>query len=172
MIRRAVTTDSSAIAATHIASWQTTYPGQIPEEYLRDMSIARRAAAWEFSFSMSGHSVFVAPTQCDQQVKGFVSVGPSRDEDAIANESGAIYALYLREEFKNQGLGRALWDQGVMTLAESGFTTVTMWVMASNDRARSFCERIGAKLDGGAKNIEIGGSEVLEVRYQLSIFAS
>jgi ribosomal protein S18 acetylase RimI-like enzyme len=172
MIRRAITTDSSAIAATHVSSWRTTYPGQIPEEYLRDMCVARRAAAWEFSFGMRDHSVFVAPTQCEHEIKGFISVGPSRDEDAIANGSGAIYALYLREEFKNQGLGRALWDQGVMTLAESGYTTVSMWVMASNDRARAFCEKMGARLDGGAKHIEIGGSEVLEVRYQLSIFAS
>ena len=172
MIRRAVTTDSSAIAAAHIESWRTSYADQLPAQYLHEMSISRRAAAWELAFRIQGHSVFVAPASDGDLIKGFVSVGPSRDEDAVAGQSGAVYALYLREEFKSRGLGRALWEKGLMTLAEGGFESVSMWVMETNERARIFCERMGARLDGGSKHVEIGGRDVLELRYSVSIFAS
>ncbi|HEY5187376.1 MAG TPA: hypothetical protein VIM19_21360 [Actinomycetes bacterium] len=46
-------------------------------------------------------------------------------------------------------------------------TTVSLWVLADNTRARSFYEAAGFVADGRCQDIEIGGTTVAEVRYVL-----
>ena len=50
-------------------------------------------------------------------------------------------------------------------LERRGFRNATLWVLASNDRARRFYEREGWEADGATKVDEFGTVEMREVRY-------
>ena len=131
--------DARAIAEIHVASWQQGYRGQ-----LRD-----------------GASVLLA--EYADKALGFVSYGPSRDDDAP--ETGAeIYGLYVHPDAWSTGKGQRLHDGALVALGSSGWTVVTLWVLTCNDRARRFYSRHGWQLDGATKVIECDGVTLSEVR--------
>ena len=63
------------------------------------------------------------------------------------------------------GLGRALMTATLSHLAGCGFESATLWVLDTNARARRFYARAGWTADGSAKQDDIGGALVTEVRY-------
>ena len=99
---------------------------------------------------------------------GFVSFGPSRDDDAP--KAGAeIYGLYVHPDAWSTGKGQHLHDGALAALGTSGSTVVTLWVLTSNDRARRFYSRHGWQLNGAAKVIELDGVTLSEVRYKRAL---
>lgn len=74
------------------------------------------------------------------ELVGFASAGPSREEDAPT--ALELYALYVR---------RALWDTGLghrLFTAVAGDAPCTAWVLADNPRALAFYARQGLTPDG------------------------
>ena len=99
---------------------------------------------------------------------GFVSYGPSRDDDAP--ETGAeIYGLYVHPDAWSTGKGQQLHDGALAALGASGSTVVTLWVLTSNDRAQRFYSRHGWQLDGATKVVELDGVTLSEVRYKRAL---
>lgn len=163
LIRDVKTEDIPQIAKTHVQSWQTTYVGQVPQSYLDDLSITKREDSWAEALQNPKHKMFVADQ--DGIVIGFSSFGPSRDEDCLPNV-GELYAIYLTEEHKGVGIGKSLWERTLKALSELGFVEITLWVLDTNHRARSFYEKVGFVLDGKNKTVNIGGEDVVELRYR------
>jgi len=96
---------------------------------------------------------------------GFISFGPSRDEDG--SEKAGIYAIYVLPQFWHQGIGRELLDEAERRL--KGFSAFTLWVLEKNARARRFYEARGFRLDGSRKEDTIGGVLLTELRYEKKI---
>lgn len=167
MIRNAQIEDSRAIAEVHVASWQHTYIGQVPDEYLAGLSVAVREAAWRESFEKEGHRILLA--EDGDLTAGFVSLGPSRDDDADPKTVGEVYAIYLRPENQGRGLGAELWQKAVDLLRASGCAELTVWVLDTNSPARRFYEGRGCFLDGESKKSSIGGKDVVELRYRCKL---
>jgi len=69
-----------------------------------------------------------------------VSIGPTRDNDTDIPLQ--LFALYVRAGYWGTGVGYALFEQAV------GDRAVSLWVLANNERAISFYERQGFRLDG------------------------
>jgi hypothetical protein len=46
VVRRATPEDSRAIATIHVLSWQATYQGVVPAQFLASMSVDRREGVW------------------------------------------------------------------------------------------------------------------------------
>ena len=46
-IRTAVPDDAHPIAHVHVATWQTAYKGQLPDEMLQNLDVDRRRQGWE-----------------------------------------------------------------------------------------------------------------------------
>jgi GNAT superfamily N-acetyltransferase len=63
------------------------------------------------------------------------------------------------------GVGRALIEAGEKHLRELGHTTAILWVLEDNPRARPFYELAGWAADGTAREIELFGFHLPEVRY-------
>ena len=166
-IRTASPEDAVAIADVHVTAWQWAYRGSLPPEKLATIDLTARAAMWQqvLGGEFPDSDVWVA--ERDRRVIGFIASGPSRDDDA-SEDDGEIYAIYLRESDAGQGIGRALLTTAIDALRERGAATVTLWVLASNDRARHFYERAGFGLDGGEKAAPWEGHELHEVRYRLA----
>jgi ribosomal protein S18 acetylase RimI-like enzyme len=87
-----------------------------------------------------------------EPVIGFVTFGPSRDEDTVG--LGEIYALYVDPGRYEAGVGRMLMAHARRRLKEQGFGAAVLWVLLGNERAASFYERESWKPDGATREEE------------------
>jgi ribosomal protein S18 acetylase RimI-like enzyme len=60
-------------------------------------------------------------------------------------------AIYILNDFKNMGIGKALMKVCYREL--SNFNSITVWVLESNEKAIGFYEYEGFKKDGYSKVI-------------------
>src|ERR1700722_12322057 len=154
-IRRATPEDAEAIARVHVESWQTSYRGILPDGFLEDLSVADRTKHWKrnltepesgiagiSSAAPSGHATFVALGP-DKGVVGFCSAGPNRG--GAQTFAGEVYAIYLLDGAKRQGLGRALFLEAARWLATRQLEPLVVWVLADNQRAREFYRALGGR---------------------------
>jgi GNAT superfamily N-acetyltransferase len=158
-VRPAQVGHAEAIAAVHVAAWQHAYQEMLPPELLASLSVESRAQRWrqQLADARGGHTWVVG-----EPVRGFVSVGPSRDDDA-ADDIRELYALYVHPADWGTGLGSRLMTVAAEVLGNGA----TLWVLDANERARRFYERHGWRPDGGRKQ-ETRGAAVLDgVRYRL-----
>ena len=170
MIRCATPSDTNAIARVHVTTWQHAYRGQLPELFLNSLRLSDREQMWSDLVARSAKDVYVATSQSGI-VEGFVHFGDSRDSDAVQGEHGEIFAIYLLPDSARQGKGRALMSLAEGELARRGRKQVSLWVLESNSSARGFYEVMGYQADCAAKEISIGGREVVEMRYQKALRA-
>ncbi len=154
MIRSGTAQDAEGVSRVQVETRQAAYAHVLPQEQLQALSITGRAEQWR------DHPPIVA--EVDGEVVGFVSVGPSRDDDA----DGELYAIYVHPDHWSTGAGRALMEAGEGELRRLGHRNVVLWVLDDNPRARRFYERAEWATDGTKRGIEIFGNEVLEVRYR------
>jgi ribosomal protein S18 acetylase RimI-like enzyme len=163
MVRPARLDDAASIARVQIASWRTTYPGMIPQDFLDSMDEASFVGRWSerLRHETSRRASFVAEE--DGQVVGFATGGTEREGDARYH--GELYAIYVLDDWQGRGLGRELANAVAAALAERGLHSMLVWVLRDNLAARTFYERLGGvyvrehPLDFGA------GFEVMEVSY-------
>ena len=167
-VRSASIADAEAIARVHVLSWQGAYAGLLPESFLRGLSVERRAQFWKHELQNTRVDVFVAEDS-GGRVVGFVSLGPSRDEDAPAG-TGEILTIYVLPEEWGKGHGRRLMEAVVDKARRRGFAAITLWVLEGNERAKRFYSIAGFTPDGAAKSERIQDSiELHEVRYRLEV---
>jgi ribosomal protein S18 acetylase RimI-like enzyme len=167
VVRSATSADCDEIARVQVATWQAAYAGLLPADFLAAMpdSVGQRAARWRTTLAAGDTTVLVVDAnEAGTAMAGFVAVGRSRDDDA-ADDTGELYAIYVDAARWATGLGSALHDAGFAALAAAGYTTATLWVLDTNQRARAFYERHGWSVNCATKHQEIGGVTVNEVRY-------
>lgn len=162
-IRIATVADAAAIAAVHVASWNTSYRGLIDEAYLASIDVAKRTASWTQRLT-TNPAVQTIVAEHAGTIAGFCSAGPNRDATAL-HIRGEVYAIYLLEPAKGQGHGRELFATSLAWLREGGLDPVRVWVFADNPRARTFYERMGGVRVGEPKTIDLGGKAYAEVAY-------
>jgi GNAT superfamily N-acetyltransferase len=163
MLRAAGPGDANAIARVVVESWRATYPGMIPQDFLDRMDAAELSQRWSRRLSdpLVGELTFVIEEA--GRVVGFASGGP--DRDGGWGGRGELYAIYLVPEAQGRGWGRALVIAVAEGLLARGITSMVVWALRANHRARGFYERLGGTylrerlLDFGA------GFDVVEVGY-------
>jgi len=160
LIRDGTRDDAAAIARVHVDSWRHAYRGHLPPEMLANLSVERRTQGWRDLLGDAGSPTLVA--ELDGQIVGFVGVGPSRDEEGLAE----LYAIYLDPTRLGTGVGRALMDAALARLRTLGYPEATLWVIDGNDRAERFYRITGWRLDGARKTEQLGDATVMEVRYR------
>ncbi|MCW2910568.1 MAG: hypothetical protein JWL68_5357 [Actinomycetia bacterium] len=187
MIRPATAGDATQIALVHVRSWQEAYRGLVPQDYLDHLDPADRVARWRrhiqgTDWSRSG--VLVAPagdepagftpagdepagaTPAPAELAGFVSYGPSRDEDADPAVVGEVSTIYVLAEAWGRGLGRRLMSGAVEHLTSAGYSQATLWVLPANARARRFYAAVGWSEDAAVLEDASLGFPLTEVRYR------
>jgi GNAT superfamily N-acetyltransferase len=154
VIRPATADDAEGGARVQVETWQAAYAHALPSEQLQAWSVedaVGRHRAWP--------PTFVA--DLDGEIAGFVSVGTSRDPGT----DGELFAIYVHPVHWSTGMGRKLIEAGEEELRRLGHEEAILWVLNDNPRARRFYERAGWSLDGSARDINIFGFDVSEVRY-------
>ncbi|GGN48718.1 GNAT superfamily N-acetyltransferase [Actinoplanes campanulatus] len=165
-IREATVVDADMLGDVHVRTWQEAYRGKISAQYLAQIDLAQRRQGWRRILQNPGlAATLVAEHEC-QGVVGFIRVSSSRDSDADTRRVGEVYGLYLLPAFWGRGVGRMLMEAGLRRLAQAGYMENTLWVLATNDRARRFYEASGWRPDGATKTDDSHGVPLIEVRYR------
>jgi GNAT superfamily N-acetyltransferase len=167
-VRIAGTRDAAGIGLVHVRSWQATYRGHFPQEFLDGLDPKLRATRWRrFLRQTEDTRSRILVTEQDGELVGFTNVGPSRDPDLA--ELGEVRAIYLLPQHWGRGLGQELMSAGREALTAAGFPAATLWVLDVNDRARHFYEVDGWTTDGAWKQDEGFGFPIREVRYRRAL---
>jgi len=163
-IRAAGPSDAAAIAAVHVRSWQEAYVGIVSSSYLSSLDPERATETWREHLERGpADGVHTWLALDGERLLGFASMGPSRDEDAGRGDL-EIYSIYLDPGTWGHGVARELMRT---LIAEAGDgTRLSLWVLAANERARHFYRRHGFQPDGVERYEEVGGEQLLEVRYR------
>ena len=162
-IRTAIAVDAEQIARVHVASWQQAYQAVLPAEFLDRLSVPKRQAKWADSIAKGLPHILVV--EINGQVVGFSAIGPCRDDGALST-TFEIWAIYLSPSHWSNGHGRELWLASREVLVNRGAHSVSLWVIASNERAIKFYRSAGFVPEASSlKRFELGGVQVEEIRY-------
>ncbi len=143
--------DADELGAVHVEVWRQTYAGIMPADFLAGLDPQSRADRWRAiaSSPREGSQTLVARGD-DGRLLGFVSVGPSRDDDPPTDTE--LYVINLLSEAHGTGLGQSLLDEAL------GDEDATLWVAEDNSRARAFYVRNGFVPEGARSRHEATGA--------------
>ena len=164
-VRPAEPDDAFAVESIRVRGWQIAYRHVFPPARLDALPVDETRWRQRFVEPPAGWSTFVA--EVDEEIVGFASVGPSRDEEGI----GELYAIYVDPDSWSLGAGRALLARAEQELA-SRYTEATLWVLTANPRARRFYEQAGWRADGQVKTERHLGVPSEETRYRKMLSTS
>lgn len=167
MIRKATQEDIPAIAALHIEGWKAAYGGLVDQGYLDGLSIEKRTADWQGWMATGESDILIA--EQDGHTVGFITTGRTKTPPPGSSPirplySAEVYALYLHPDVWRQGIGKALLCQAASNLKAQKHSTLCLWVLDGNARAKAFYEKMGGQ-KVGSKVVEIGPSKVKEACY-------
>ncbi len=172
-VRAATPDDADDIVRINVHAWQRAYTGIVPRDVLDAMEVEGRVERYRYRMRHSpGFEHLIAAD--DEKVVGYVCLGNYRigqqQDGALHRLVGEVTAIYVDPPRWGTGAGKALMDAGLHRLAERGFTSVRLWVLAANHQARGFYERAGFAADGATAGYPVArpdGSviELPELRY-------
>jgi GNAT superfamily N-acetyltransferase len=160
LVRRADVDDAAAIARVHVESWQTTYRGLLPDDFLDSLTEGRYRERWLRSLGDEATRVYVA--EDNHEVVAFASGG--RERAGEGEYSGELYAIYVLEKAQRQGHGMGLVRAVIGGLREMGLSDMIVWVLRENSPARMFYERLGGSYVR-MQPVTIGSVVLQEVSY-------
>lgn len=167
IVRIAEPGDAMEVARVHVKAWQVAYRGLMADAYLDAIDPAQRAATYDFSHRDSTKPRTIVAAK-GRAILGFATTAPASDLDGL--RCGELCALYVDPACWGEGVGRALIAAARSHLADAGFGTAVLWVLAGNTRADTFYRRDGWRPDGVSRTLSVWGVTVDEVRYVRSFF--
>lgn len=139
-IRPATLADARIIAEVNVAVWRSAYRGIISDGFLDSrLSVDGKVEDWTQALRAGALGATLL-AEDDGVAIGYASGGPGRGRTSA---DGELYAIYIRPEHHQLGLGRRLVAGVVRHLRDRGRTTLLVWVLAGNRPARRFYEALG-----------------------------
>lgn len=169
LLRPAEPADAMSVAQVHVRSWQTGYRGLLPDAYLDGLRPEERAQRYDFATEdVRAPATMVAID--DGRICGFATTSPARDSDVRA--CGELCALYVDPEWWGHGVGAALICAARARLAEQGFRSAVLWLLAGNARAERFYRMDKWAPDGLRRTDTMWGVTVDEGRWRWDLDAA
>ncbi|MGL4235500.1 GNAT family N-acetyltransferase [Tabrizicola sp.] len=130
--------DAAMLARIHIAAWQETYTGLLPDdEIARASNPERRLAQWTGAIARNESRIALIDDL------GFAQMGHQRDPELAAlGYPEELWAIYLLRAAQGRGLGAALL-RFALGPAPQPFTAL---VLSGNHVAAAFYTRQGGRL--------------------------
>jgi ribosomal protein S18 acetylase RimI-like enzyme len=167
-IREGEPKDAEAIAGIHVRAWQDAYRGQLDDEYLDGLRIEDRLEMHRAALGSPPQDYRMWLAEDEGRAVGFAVTAKSQDADA-EDRTAELYAIYLEPDRVGTGVGRELLAHAVEDLRARGFTTVTLWVLETNEQARRFYEIAGWKPDGTVTSERVDCEMRPTLRYRLDV---
>lgn len=158
-IRKATLTDASDLAKVQVDTWRTTYPGIVPDEFLKQMSYEKREQVWEDI--VVKQEVMVAESK-DGKVFGYAHGGKERTGH-YPEYGGELYAIYVLKEHQGKGVGKMLFNAVVTKLIQENLFSMVVCALEENP-ACGFYESLGGE-EIATEEIEISGERLAEKVY-------
>lgn len=160
--REASGEDCAAIASLHAESWRFAYRGEYRDEFLDGDVVADRLAVWEQRFREPSDDQYVVVAEAESGLVGFACVYGGED----ARWGSLLDNLHVhRDHYRHRTGTRLVAEIAKWCLAHHPERGLFLWVLASNGRARSFYERLGACDRGGDVFVPPGGGQICSRRY-------
>ncbi|MFF0343626.1 GNAT family N-acetyltransferase [Kribbella sp. NPDC004875] len=153
IVRPARPDDLPDAAEARVASWRAAFTGLVPQDFLDAMDPSAIASSWADSIAAGRSRIHVA-VRHDKGI-GYAGVGPERAPQAPPT-TGELYALFVHPDHWGTGAGRALTDAACDDLRDAECTTVGLWVLEANSRARTFYTRYGFTETAGRTYSSLG----------------
>jgi ribosomal protein S18 acetylase RimI-like enzyme len=170
-VRWAEPADAEEIASVHIASWQASYRGLLPDETLDGLRLDQRTKQWRAWLAPGGERAETLLAERDGAIAGFATLAmPSHDADEPEGVA-EIPALYLDPSARRAGIGSRLVDDSLAEMRRRGFREAILWMLEGNDAANSFYERTGWRRDGGRRESQYypDAPELAELRFRRAV---
>lgn len=171
VVRSVRPTDASQVARVHVDTWKEAYAGLLDSGFLDGMTAARMTRHWRRALDEKKRNlddgVFVAAT--DREVVAFVTVSACRD--VFAPWEAEITMLYVLDDYRGAGIGRALMKAAADHALSRGMFSGGLWVLRDNLHARGFYEALGGDRCG-RKMDTVGGRSVPLVGYSWAEIAA
>jgi ribosomal protein S18 acetylase RimI-like enzyme len=167
IIREGNAGDIDGIARVHVQGWRESYKDFMTPEALAGLSVDERKSMWRGALAKPDpQAKLVVAVDPDGEIVGFARGGPIRNKGAEALAADAeIFAIYLLDKVKRQGLGRRMMSAVFDHLAAQGFGSVGLWVLKENMPARRFYEKLGGHA-GPEQSFDVRGQMLTEVAYR------
>jgi len=167
LIRKGQPGDESEIASVHCHAWLQSYKGIIPDSYLDSIPLSyRRRYLWwrDIVNEKKPLTVYVAESEKDGII-AFCESGPARDNDFHGYaEIGALYSL---KEYKNKGIGSALFDKTTEFLKSTNYKQMCLWSLKDNPTIEFYKNKGGKMLD--KEKIDNLGKPLTEVAFEWTL---
>jgi len=143
-IRRGRREDLPSVAKVHVDSWQRSFAGITPPDYLAKMSVEKRLEAYSLRRCDENYSMMVA-WHAESGIVGFADFGtPKLPGDFDAQ----IFSFYFLPEYQRKGFGERLFRRCVRRMAENGVTTLCLDSLEASPY-RAFYDKMGGTIVGG-----------------------
>ena len=159
LVRRAHLPDADALASVHRETVTFAYAGIFPPES-KPPSLVSLVEEWRASFEDPTFAAFLL----EESGRAVGTVGIRSDPGPPG--CGQLRKLHVLPDRWGSGLGSMLHDTAIEAMQGRSYARAGLWVLEANDRARSFYERRGWRLDPG-RTLQLHGQGTLELRYEL-----
>ncbi|MGE0712556.1 MAG: GNAT family N-acetyltransferase [Planctomycetota bacterium] len=169
-VRTAQRADAEGIARVHVRAWQGAYAGLLPDALLDAITVSDRTRIWERILGeRDGTRIRTLVLEHGDELIGFSSAGPTRDDDDDPERTGEVAALYVLPRAWGTGAGQTLLAAALTCLRAEAYREATLWTLVGNERAERFYAAAGFRLDGATKVGEKHGAELPERRWRLAL---
>ena len=158
--RKATTKDALGVAKVHVESWHKSFAGIVPQEFLDNLTVEKREAAFRQGFAENEYKMFVAETAADGIV-GFADFGIARESNL--GFEAELYAIYLLPEFQGKKIGEHLFKLCQNEMISDGITSMYLMALAISPY-KSFYDKMGGKI------VEKGNHFLALVEYETVIY--
>ena len=166
-IRLATPEDASIMCEINVRGWQVAFRGLFPDEFLDTLDPKDREPAFAERVSVDPYHAAVA---VDEEVVGFVGLGPPDAEDLDPVRVHELWGLYVEPERFGTGVGRILMDHAFDHLRSGGWDSAILWTLRDVERTCRFYEAAGWYRDGEEKAWEVPQGNLLTlVRYRYEL---
>jgi len=153
---------ADTIADIHTRSWQHTYPGLLPADYLAHQAAAERRATWRARLLDGAEAPLeVTLARVDGAPAGFSCLMPGSEPGL------GIYLdnLHVLTAFQGHGLGKLMLEQCARRVADGWpGRPLFLYVLDGNTQAREFYRRIGGTESDAFDDTFPGANVVVPVR--------
>lgn len=158
-VRPVTRNDLPQVAEVHVKTWQRSFLGIAPEDYLKNMSVEKRLQAYRERSCEGTYSMLVAEHR-EKGIVGFADFGTPK----LPGEFDAqIYSFYFLPEFQRQGLGSRLFQRCVAKMSGVGVKSLCLDSLEVSPY-RPFYEKLGGKIVGRACHL-LGDADFETVIY-------